>query len=76
MPLVSFHNRDLDKDPFTIGEFIDILSEFDSNHELRFIGMSGELFFNRFKQRGANLTTIEFDDPGYIQQHTLPDNKQ
>jgi hypothetical protein len=74
MPLVSFHNRDLDKDPLTIGEFIEILSEFDRDHELRFMGMCGELFFYRFKQRGERLTTIEFDDPGYMEQHTTPAN--
>ena len=72
MPLSSFHDRDLDKDPLTIGEFIDILSEFDRSHELRFMGSCGELFFHRFKQRGERLTTIEFNDPGYEEQHMKP----
>lgn len=74
MPLVSFADRDMDKSPFTIGEFIDILSEFDRSDELRFSGLSGELFFYRFKRRGESLMTIEFDDPGYVEKHTIPTN--
>ena len=50
-------------EPFTIGELIDILSEFDREKELRFIGANGEIFFHRFKQRGENLETMELDDP-------------
>ena len=49
----------------TIGELVEILTDFPQNYELRFMGMCGELFFNRFKQRGEKLMTIEFDDPGY-----------
>lgn len=63
MPLVSFSGRDMDANPLTIGEFIELLSEFPKEHELRFMGANGEIFFHRFKQRDVNLQTIEFDDP-------------
>ncbi len=65
MPLSSFHNRDMDESPFTIGEFVAYLSEFPQHHELRFMGMDGELFFSRFKQRGETLETIEFYEPAH-----------
>lgn len=58
-----FSDRNMDADPFTIGELIEILKEFDPTHELRFIGPEGEIFFHRFKQRGDKLQTIEFDAP-------------
>jgi hypothetical protein len=66
--LVSFSNRDMKSEPFTIGELIDILSAFPKDHHLRFSGMNGELLFHRFKQRGEKLQTIEFDDPGTLEQ--------
>ena len=74
MALVSFVDRDMDKDPFTIGEFIEILSEYDPTDELRFNGMCGELFFHRFKSRGDRLMTIEFDDPDFIAMAMKPEN--
>lgn len=60
--LVSFSGRDMEKEPFTVGELVEILKEFPQDHDLRFIGMNGELFFVRFKQRGEKLQTIEFSE--------------
>lgn len=73
--LVSYHDRDMDKEPWTIGELIKILSEFPKDHELRFVGFQGEIFFHRFKQRGEKLTTIEFDDPSYIEENEAWNNQ-
>jgi hypothetical protein len=67
--LSSYHNCDMDKDPWTIGELVEILSDFDQKDELRFVGWSGELFFHRFKRRGEKLMTIEFDDPGSMEDN-------
>ena len=64
--LVSYADRDMDANPWTIGELVEILADFPQDYELRFMGMCGELFFHRFKQRGEKLMTIEFDDPGYM----------
>lgn len=68
MPLSSFHNRDMDKEPFTVGEFVKYLSEYPPDHELRFVGFNDQLYFHRFKYRGDKLLTIEFDDPGTMKE--------
>ena len=65
--LVRYAHRDMHANPWTIGELIEILAEFPKDYHLRFTGMCGELFFNRFKQRGEKVMTIELDDPGYME---------
>jgi hypothetical protein len=67
--LSSYHDRDMDKEPWTISELAKILSDFPQDYELRFVGFQGEIFFHRFKQRGEKLMTIEFDDPNYIEDN-------
>jgi hypothetical protein len=59
MPLVSFANRDMVTEPFTVGELIKILSEFPKEDELRFMGERDEEVFFRFKYRGEHLLTME-----------------
>lgn len=71
MPLISFHDRDMLKEPFTVGELARYLSEYDPNLELRLMGSEGELIFNRFKGRGENLLTMEFDDVGWLKRHGI-----
>ena len=68
MPLSSCSDRDMKSDPFTMGELIEILSEFPKDREIRFSGMNGELLFNKFKTRDKNVEFMELYDPGTMEQ--------